>query len=138
MVEIEGKNISITRGDMLALVVSIDNEENEEKDEFQIDDIIRFKIMQKDKVENVILEKDFKIEEVSTEKEIVITSSEMKIGELKSKPVDYWYEIELNPDTEKTNTIVGYSKIDGPAILTILPEGGNKENEEDNTQEEEI
>ena len=74
-------------------------------------------------------EKDFKINEALIEVLIELTADEMKIGELIDKPRDYWYEIELNPDTPKTQTIIGYEKkegIDYPAIMTLLPEGGDK------------
>ncbi|MGN1327203.1 MAG: hypothetical protein ACI4VQ_03920 [Clostridia bacterium] len=130
MLKLEGKNIQITRGDILQLTISADNEVDGNLYEFQIGDVIRFKIMQVNKVENVLLEKDFPINEISTEKQIEITADEMKIGELINKSKDYWYEIELNPDTEKTQTIVGYEINDkgkpDPAILTLLPEGGDK------------
>lgn len=127
MLSIKGRNIQITRGDVLPITISANSEIDGSAYEFQIDDIIRFKIMQKDRVEAVLLSKDFKITEVGTEQQITIPANDMKIGELKSKPIDYWYEIELNPDTEKTNTIEGYDKEDGPAIITILPEGGDIE-----------
>lgn len=127
MLSIKGRNIQITRGDVLPITISANSEIDGSAYEFQIDDIIRFKIMQKDRVETVLLSKDFKITEVGTEQQITIPANDMKIGELKSKPIDYWYEIELNPDTEKTNTIEGYDKEDGPAIITILPEGGDIE-----------
>lgn len=126
MLNIEDKNIQITRGDMLPITVSAINGTNNENYEFQTGDILRFKVTQANKVEKVMLQKDFTVEENTTEELIMMTSQEMKIGELKSKPVDYWYEIELNPDTDKTMTIVGYTKEEGPAILTLLPEGGDE------------
>lgn len=131
MLKIEGKNIQITRGNVLPLTITASNETDGTPYSFQLEDIIRFKIMQANKVENVLLEKDFSISEVSTEKLIEITADEMKIGELINKSKDFWYEIELNPDTDKTQTIVGYEIDDmgkpNPAILTLLPEGGDAE-----------
>lgn len=129
MLNIEDKNIQITRGDMLPITVSAINGISGENYEFQQGEIIRFKVTQANKVEKVMLKKNFKVAENTTEQLITITSQEMKIGEPKSKPIDYWYEIELNPDTEKTMTIVGYTKEDGPAILTLLPEGGDDTND---------
>lgn len=129
MLDIIGKNIQITRGNMLPITISANNEIDGQDYELQAGDIIRFKIMQADKVEKVMLQKDFKVEEVSTEKTITMTANEMKIGELVNKPKNYWYEIELNPDTDKTQTIIGYDvDEDGkpdPAVITILPEGGD-------------
>lgn len=126
MLEIEGKNISITRGNILPLTIDTKNKEGDSLYEFQIGDIIRFTIMESGNVKNILLQKDFKITEPTTEAEIVITANEMKIGDISSEAVKYWYEVELSPDTDYTQTIIGYDLEEGPAILTILPEGGDK------------
>lgn len=125
MIEIKGKNIEIVRGNYLPLTVTTQNADGSDYI-FQPDDILRFKVFERKNVDNVFLEKDFKISEATTEVLIELTAEEMKIGELIDKPKDYWYEVELNPDTLKTQTIVGYEKEEGPAILTLLPEGGDK------------
>jgi len=125
VIEIKGKNIEIVRGDYLPLTVATKNTDGSDYI-FQLEDVLRFKVFERKNVDNVFLEKDFKITEISTEVLIELTADEMKIGELIDKPKDYWYEIELNPDTPKTQTIVGYEKETGPAILTLLPEGGDK------------
>jgi hypothetical protein len=57
--------------------------------------------------------------------QIILTSEEMRIGDIINKPVDYWYEVELNPDTPYTVTILGYTKEKGPKILSLTPEGGD-------------
>ena len=133
MLEIIDKNIRITRGNMLPITVSADNDIDGNDYEFQVGDVIRFQIFDSKDVNNVYFKKDFKVTEKATEKMIVITAEEMKIGELKNKSVDYWYEIELNPDTENTITIVGYELDENnkpdPAIITILPEAGEKKTE---------
>ena len=82
--------------------------------------------MEAGNVKNILLQKDFKVKEAGIETDIVITANEMKIGELSSEKVKYWYEIELAPDTDFTQTIIGYDIEEGAAILTILPEGGDK------------
>lgn len=126
MLNIENeRNIEITRGNILPLTITALNKDGTEY-EFKIGDVIRFKIMKVKNVNEIYLEKDFIVTEESTEQEITITANEMKIGELENKPIDYWYEIELNPDTDGTQTIIGYTKEEGPAILTITPEGGDK------------
>lgn len=125
MIKIDGKKIGIVRGNYLPLTVTTKNADGTDYI-FQLGDVLRFKVFEKKNVDNVFLEKDFKISEVATEVLIELTSDEMKIGELIDKPKDYWYEIELNPDTQKTQTIVGYEEESGPAILTLLPEGGDK------------
>ena len=91
---------------------------------FKEGDIIRFKVFEKKNVKNILLEKDFSVEEDAEQFIIELMASEMKIGDLIDKATDYWYEIELNPDSEKVQTIVGYEKESGPAVLTLLPEGG--------------
>lgn len=126
MLDIDGKNISITRGNILPLTVNTKNKADDTLYEFQIGDIIRFTIMENGNVKNVFLQKDFTVEQVGTDVDIVITANEMKIGELSSEAVKYWYEIELAPDTDYTQTIIGYDIEEGPAILTLLPEGGDK------------
>lgn len=126
MFEIEGKNIQITRGNYMALTVTAINPIDGTKYVFQKGDVVRVKIFERKNVDNVFLEKDFKINESSEEITIEVTAEEMKIGELIDKAKDYWYEIELNPDTQKTQTIIGYDKETGPTILTLLPEGGDK------------
>lgn len=120
---IDERKIVITRGNVMPLTVVAKNDKIEYQ--FSKDDILRFKIMQAKKVENVFLEKDFKITEDTTEFDIEITADEMKIGSLSSKAIDYWYEVELNPDTPYTKTIIGFEEEKGPAILTLLPEGGD-------------
>lgn len=129
MLEIVDRNIRITRGDLLPITVTANNEIDGNDYEFQSGDVIRFKIFDSKDNKKVYLQKDFKVEEISTEKSIEIPAEEMKIGEMKNKPIDYWYEIEVNPDTARTMTIEGYRKDEGPAIITILPEGGEKASE---------
>ena len=129
MLKIEGKNIQVTRGNYMAFTVTATNPVDKTAYTFQLEDVIRIKIFERKNVDNVFLEKDFKINEPTEEVTIELTAEEMKIGELIDKARDYWYEIELNPDTPKTQTIIGYEKkegIDYPAIMTLLPEGGDK------------
>lgn len=126
MLKIEGKNIQITRGDILPLTISAENDIDGKEYQFQIGDVVRFKIYEKGNVDTVFLEKDFSVEEATIELQITLTSEEMKIEDLINSPKDYWYEIELNPDTAETQTIIGYDLEEGAAILTLLPEGGDK------------
>lgn len=77
-------------------------------------------------MDNVLLEEDFKIEEECQEFDIFVPGSKMVIGPIINQPVDYWYEIELNPDADGRETIMGFEKELGAPILTLLPEGGRK------------
>ena len=56
---------------------------------------------------------------------ISLGSGETKVGGVINRPQDYWYEIELNPDT-MPQTIVGYDS-DGPKVFRLLPEGGDSD-----------
>lgn len=127
MLDIKGKNIDITRGNILPLTIDTKKNEEDEPYEFQVGDIVRFTIMENGNVKNIFLQKDFEVTEPTTELEIVITANEMKIGEISSEAVKYWYEVELAPDTDYTQTIIGYDLEEGAAILTLLPEGGDKQ-----------
>lgn len=133
MLEIIDKNIRITRGNMLPITVSANNHIDGSDYEFQVGDIIRFQIFDSKDVNKIYLKKDFKVEEVTTEEIIIITAEEMKIGELRTRAAEYWYEIELNPDTDNTITIVGYELDENnkpdPAVITILPEAGDGKTE---------
>lgn len=117
------KNIEITRGDILPLTIKAKNKDGSDY-VFQVNDVIRFSIIKKKDCNCVEFKKDFTITEQSTSIDINITANETKLGDTISKPVDYWYEVELNPDTEKTQTIIGYTKEKGPTLFTLLPESG--------------
>ena len=123
--------INITRGDSGEIVIrafdKIDNE-GEKLYEFQAGEVVRLKIFEKKACENVVLQKDFPIEEATESVSLVLTEEDTRIGEIISKPVDYWYEIELNPDTEP-QTIVGYDE-DGAKIFRLYPEGRDLEDDE--------
>ena len=133
MLEIIDKNIRITRGNMLPITVTADNEIDGNDYVFQIGDVIRFQIFDSKDANQIYLKKDFEVTEEGTEKIIIITAEEMKIGEIKNRAAEYWYEIELNPDTDKTMTIVGYELNEknkpNPAVITILPEAGDEKTE---------
>lgn len=128
MLKIKGKNIEITRGNVLPIKVTAGDEVNKTDYEFKAGDVLRFKIFDKTDVKNVLLQKDFIVEENTTEMTLLMTAKEMKIGELSNMSTDYWWEIDLNPDTDFEQTVMGYEK-DKPAVITILPEGGDKKEE---------
>jgi hypothetical protein len=67
------------------------------------------------------LQKDFLVPEATEKVEVFLSKNETKIGEVISKPTDYWYEIELNPDTDP-QTIIGYDE-DGAKVFKLFPEG---------------
>lgn len=92
---------------------------------FSSGDVIRFKVFKNKECNCVEIQKDFEAEDSATSVTISLTSEETTIGELINEHVDYWYEIELNPDTN-SKTIVGYDN-KGAKIFRLFPEGGAKE-----------
>lgn len=118
IVDLKTKQINITRGDFGVLDVELDDE-----CVFKIDDVVRFKVFEANKCENVKLQKDIVVEQETPSVTIKLTKEDTKIGDIINKPTDYWYEVELNPDT-KPQTIIGYD-IKGAKIFRLYPEGGD-------------
>ena len=116
----EDLSIYVTRGDIMTIGVSAGD--SGKLYVFQPGDVLRFKVFEKGKAANVALQKDFYVNEETETVEIFFTNEETKIGDVISKPTDYWYEVELNPDGN-TQTIIGYDE-DGAKIFKLFPEGG--------------
>lgn len=113
------KEIRINRGDRLLIEFSIDNEED--KYTFKDGDKIKFSIYRKKELDKLpVLQKEFTPIVGSTSVDIDISGEDMKIGEMANKPIEYWYEIELNGDS----TIVGYDD-EGAKKLILYPEGAD-------------
>ena len=112
-------SIYLTRGDAAVFNVAVDA--GGEPYTFQPGDVVRIKVFGKKSCDKVELQKDFPVTEATDSVEIMLTSQDTKIGELVSKPFDYWYEVELNPDTHP-QTVVGYDE-DGAKVLRLFPEG---------------
>lgn len=115
----EDSSIYVTRGDIVAF--SVTAEDNGEQYKFKPGDVVRIKVVGKKDCDNVVLQKDFPILTETDTVEILLTKEDTKIGGVISKPVDYWYEIELNPLTNP-QTIVGYDD-DGAKVFKLMPEG---------------
>lgn len=121
MFTLDDNSIYVTRGD--AVFFSVSAEDNGVPYKFQPGDVLRMKVFGKKAAEKVYLQKDFPVTEVCEKVAIELTEEDTKIGDVLSKPVDYWYEIELNPG-ENPQTIVGYHE-DGPAVFRLYPEGAD-------------
>ena len=120
-------SIYLTRGDAVSFSVSMYEDESEDSAivPFAAGDIVRFKVTERKNCSAVVLQKDFVVMAEDAEAiNIVLTSKETKLGGVISKPVDYWYEVELNPDTDP-KTIIGYDDETGAKILRLLPEGAD-------------
>lgn len=114
----EDMTIYATRGDVVYF--PLEKKNGDAKYKFQPGDIVRFKVFGKKNCGKVVLMKDFLIEEESTAVNIFLDRGEMKFGEIISKPVDYWYEAELNPDTFP-DTFIGYDE-NGAKLFRLYPE----------------
>lgn len=117
----EDKSIYITRGDFAVFTVRINEDDSGEIYIFRPGDIVRFKVFEKKGCDSVVLQKDFAITEESESVEIRLLGSETKIGGIIHKPKDFWYEVELNPETYP-QTVIGYDE-DGAKTFRLLPEG---------------
>lgn len=115
----EEKTIHITRGDMAILSVGAMNAGNPYT--FREGDVVRLTVYAKKNCSDVVLQKDVTVTEVCAEVEINLESEDTKFGEVINKPEDYWYEIELNPETTP-QTIVGYDE-NGAKVFKLYPEG---------------
>lgn len=91
---------------------------------FKVGDVVRFKVFAKKDCADVVLKKDVTVSTAGTSVEITLDSKDTTIGDIISKPMDYWYEVELNPDT-KPQTIIGYDD-NGAKVFKLFPEGGEK------------
>lgn len=117
------KSIYITRGDIGMLVVNAEDVNNEIHT-FEPGDVVRFRVCKKKDHTTVVLQKDVDIVVETQIVEFALTREDTKIGDIINKPVDYWYEVELNPDTTP-QTLIGYD-LDGPKIFKLFPEGGDR------------
>lgn len=115
------QSIYLTRGDIAVISVSAKVEDTDTEYTFKPGDIIRFKVYTKGRPEDVVLVKDVLIDEETITVDIQIENADSELGELISKPKDYWYEVEMNPDT-LPQTIIGYD-VNGPKIFRLFPEG---------------
>jgi hypothetical protein len=128
-------SIYVTRGDIVLLSVSAEDKDGKPYT-FVAGDVVRIKVFKKKKCTEVALEKDFPVTSVTQSVQIFLSGEDTKIGEVISKPVDYWYEVELNPYSEP-QTIIGYDE-DGAKVFKLFPEGADKELEEYEPNEDDL
>lgn len=123
----EDMSIYVTRGDSVYFGVTLRDETSETDYVFKAGEVVRFKVVEKKACENVMFYKDFPITEDTLKVDIFLDEDETRIGDVISKPTDYWYEVELNP-FENPQTIIGYDD-DGAKIFKLFPEGKDVEKE---------
>lgn len=122
MFKIDDTTIKITRGDIGTIEVTA-NSDNNKLYEFKVGDIVRLKVFKKKDCACVVMYKDVEVTVPTTAVQISLTKEDTKIGELINKKSEYWYEIELNPDTAP-QTIVAHDD-DGEKLFVLYPEGAD-------------
>lgn len=118
----EDKSIYLTRGDIANISVTATMPDGTPYT-FKKGDIVRFKVFKRRDCGCVELQKDVEAVEGATEVNIMLSGNDTKIGDVISKPTNYWYEVELNPDTNP-QTIIGYDE-DGEKVFRLYPEGSD-------------
>lgn len=126
----EDNSIEVTRGDIVSLTVTAEKDGTAYV--FQPGDVLRFTIYAKKKAEDVVLQKDFPVITATESVDIFLSEQDTKLGNVISKPTDYWYEVELNPDNDP-QTIIGYDE-DGAKVFKLYPEGEIPESDEEDTE----
>lgn len=122
MQKIDGTTIKVNRGDTLNFTFSI-IKDNGSNYTFQIGDKITFAIYNKEGLNSkAVFLKTIEVLSECQTIEIDLTSEDTKLGILINKPVDYWYEIDLNDE----HIIIGYDDT-GAKIFRLYPEGGKLE-----------
>lgn len=116
----EDMTIHITRGDAAVFTVGASLGEEKTPYTFRVGDVVRFAVCGKKDYSNVVLQKDFTVNAEADAVEIVLDGEDTKIGGTISKPTEYWYEVELNPET-KPQTIIGHTE-DGAKVFMLYPE----------------
>lgn len=112
----------ITRGDIAIFTVgaTVGDDEHKEPYTFRVGDVVRFVVCGKKDYSNIVLQKDFAVTEETEAVEIQLDSEDTKIGDTISKQAEYWYEVELNPET-RPQTIIGHTE-DGAKVFMLYPE----------------
>lgn len=114
-------SIYVTRGD--AITVDVVAMVGEEPYTFRVGDVVRLKVFEKKACHCVEIQKDVKVTEETDVVSVSLAKEDTKIGEIISKPKDYWYEVELNPESQP-QTIIGYDE-SGSKVFRLYPEGGD-------------
>lgn len=112
-------SIYATRGDIVFFTVTA--EDDGVPHVFKAGDVVRIKIYGKKNANDLLLQKDFPVVSDCESVEIYLSKDDTKIGDVISKPKDYWYEVVVNDDT-KPQTIIGYDD-DGAKVFKLFPEG---------------
>ena len=117
----ENNTLLLNRGD--TVIFSFSAEKDGVQYTFKQGELLRLKVYGRKNADKVFLRKDFPVLADSAVIKLELTGDETKFGPVISKPTEYWYEIELNPDTIP-QTVLGYDE-DGPKVFMLYPEGND-------------
>lgn len=116
----ETKLIEITRGDIGGINLSVVDYT------FKANDTIQLNIYNARRMNRLpVFTKEWVVTEPTETFNIQLSSQDTKFGEMKSRPIDYWYEIQLNGN----QTIIGFDdeknedSKKGEKIFRLYPEG---------------
>lgn len=87
---------------------------------FRVGDVVRLTVCPKKDYSSIMLQKDVVVTEATEFVEFHLDSDETKFGAVINKATEYWYTIELNPDTY-CQTIIGHDQ-DGAMVFMLYPE----------------
>ena len=122
MLEIKkDKTICLTRGDVANIIVNAKLQDGSMYT-FQPGDVVRLLVYKIREVSAVVIRKETTVEQEASSVTISLAKEDTRFGDAISSPVDYWYEVEVNPDTNP-QTIIGYDA-EGEKIFRLYPEGG--------------
>ena len=125
MFKIKGTTFHITRGDMACFDVGMKDENNNPVN-FKPGDIVRFRVFVKKHYDKSVLVVDVSVQEETETVTFVLTGDKTKIGDVIHKQVEYWYEVERNPDTPNADTFIGTDDT-GEKLFILYPEGVDPE-----------
>lgn len=125
MFKIENNKIHLTRGDVATIEVKAKTEDGTDYI-FQKDDVVKLNVFKYKDCSYIVLTKEVNVTELTKSLKINLSSEDTTIGELINKPVKYWYEIILNPDTEE-QTIIAYDE-EGAKEFWLYPEAKEDDN----------
>ena len=114
----DDNSIYVTRGDFVLLRITAEN--GGVPFTFKEGDKIRFTLYEKKNAGAVVYSQEVPVEVETEEVMLYIPGEDTKLGETISKPMDYWYEVEL-VTTLGTRTIIGYDE-EGAKIFRLFPE----------------
>ena len=92
---------------------------------FREGDVVRFSVCTKKDYSDVVLQKNTVVKSATEAVEIHLEGKDTKLGDGINKATEFWYEVELNPDTYP-QTIIGHTE-DGAKVFMLYPEGIKEE-----------